>query len=61
MTSFPHEINQNVAPKNKSIIPILKPLQYMTINKSYVQNVFIRENHSVKPFLKLSMVKYIKS
>ena len=46
---------------NKSIIAILKSLQYMSINKSYIQNVFIRENHSGKPFFKLSMVKFNKS
>ena len=49
------------APINKSIIAILKALQYMSINKSYIQNVFIRENHTGKPFLKLSMDKYNKS
>ena len=47
-------------PMNKSIIAILKPLQYMSINKSYVQNIFIRENRTGKAFLKLSMVKYSK-
>ena len=49
------------APINKSIIAILKLLEYMSINKSHNQNVFIRENHISKPFLKLSMVKYNKS
>ena len=48
-------------PINKSIIAILKPLQYMSINKSYIRNVFIRENHSGRPFLKLYMVKYNES
>ena len=47
-------------PINKSIIAILKPLQYMSINKSYIQNVFIRENCSGKPFFKLSMLNTIK-
>ena len=49
------------APINKSIIAIMKPLQFMSINKSYIQNVFIRENRTGKPFFKLSMVKYNKS
>ena len=49
------------APINKSIIAILKPLQYISIYKSYIQNVFIRENHTGKTFFKLSMVKYNKS
>ena len=45
-------------PINKSIIAILKPPQYTSIKKSYVQNEFIRENRSGKPFFKLSIVKY---
>ena len=44
---------------NKIIIAILKPLQYMSINKPYIRIVFIRENCNGKPFLKLSMVKVI--
>ena len=47
-------------PINTSIIAILKPLQYMSINKSYIQNVFIGENPTGKPSFKLSMVKYNK-
>ena len=49
------------APINKSIIAILRSLQYMSINKSYIRNVFIRENHTSKPFLKISMDKYNQS
>ena len=43
-------------PINKSIIAILKPLQYMSTNKTCIQNVIIRENRTGKAFLKLSMV-----
>ena len=53
--------NKMAVPINKSIIAILKPLQYTSTNKSYIQNVFIRENRTGKPFLKLSMVKYNKA
>ena len=48
-----------VVPINESFIAILKPLQYMSINKSYIQNVFIRENCNGKPFFKLGMIKTI--
>ena len=61
MTNFPTIQNKMAVPINKSIIAILKPLQYMSINKSHIRNVFIRENHGGKPFFKLSMVKYNKS
>ena len=47
-----------VAPINKSIFAILKSLQYMSINKSYIQNVFLRENHSGKPFFKLTFIVF---
>ena len=47
-------------PINKSIIAILKPLQYMSINKSCIQNVFIRENHTGKPFLSQAWSNTIK-
>ena len=49
--------NKMAAPINKSIIAILEPLQYLSINKSYIRNVFIRENRTGKPFFRLSMVK----
>ena len=48
MKNFPYEKNKMAAPINKSIIAILKPLQHMSVNKSYIQNVFIRENRSGK-------------
>ena len=48
-------------PINKNIIAILKPLQYMSINKSYVQNIFIWENHSGKPFLIEARLNTIKA
>ena len=61
MKTFLTKQNKMAVPINKSIIAILKPLQYMSINKSYIWNVFIRDNHTGKQFLKLSMVKYYKS
>ena len=36
--------NKMAVPINKSIIAILKPLQYISINKSYIQNLLIKEN-----------------
>ena len=50
--------NKMAVPINKNIIAILKPLQYISINKSYIRNVFIGENHTGEPFFKLSMVEY---
>ena len=48
--------NKMIVPINKSIIAILKPIQYLSINKSYIQNVFIKENRTGTPlFLKLSI------
>ena len=53
--------NKMAALINKNIIAILKHLEYMSINKSDIRNIFIRENRTGEPFLKLSMVKYNKS
>ena len=60
-TNFLMKQNKMAASINKSITVVLKPLQYMSINKSHTQNVFIGENCSGKSFFKLSMVKYNKS
>ena len=60
MTTFLTKLNKMAVPINKSIIAILKPLQYMSINKSYNQNVFIRENHSGKPFLNQAWLNTMK-